>query len=63
MPRCVITGCNNNGNHSFPKDLELRKLWEKATKITNFAATKNLRICSQHFKETDFQGLCDATGL
>lgn len=62
MPRCVVIGCNNSGNHSFPKDLRLKKLWERATKIRNFTASENSRICSNHFKETDYQGVSNATG-
>lgn len=64
MPRCVAIGCNNNGNHAFPKDFKMKKLWEKATKIRNFKAIGNSRLCSKHFIETDYSpGTSSSTGL
>ncbi|CAH4030451.1 unnamed protein product [Pieris brassicae] len=51
MPRCVEVGCNNNGNHSFPEDIQIKKLWG------------NSRLCSNHFTEADFQSISSATGL
>lgn len=62
MPRCVIVGCNENGRHTFPNDPKLKKLWEKATKIKKFKASKNSRLCSKHFKESDYQEICATTG-
>lgn len=44
MPRCAAIGCNNNGNHSFPKNSQRRKLWEKALRIRNFKATDNFEV-------------------
>ncbi|XP_028157517.1 uncharacterized protein LOC114350784 [Ostrinia furnacalis] len=63
MPRCVIVGCNENGRHTFPNDPKLKKLWEKATKIKKFKASKNSRLCYKHFKESDYQEICATTGL
>ncbi|CAH2087126.1 unnamed protein product [Euphydryas editha] len=63
MPRCAATGCNNNGNHSFPKDLRIRRLWEKALKRRNFKAKNSSRLCSEHFIESDYEGVSSSTGL
>ncbi|KAM3850671.1 uncharacterized protein ACN63O_019382 [Diretmus argenteus] len=43
---------------SFPKDNELRKLWEVALRREGFTASQSSRLCSEHFTQADF----DRTG-
>lgn len=62
MPRCSAAGCKQMGSHTFPKDAHLRKLWEKATKKEHFKASKHSRLCSGHFKDTDYVKVCVTTG-
>lgn len=50
-------GCRNQGNHTFPKDQIVRKLWEAAipTRDNNmYIAKKYSKICPAHFKPQDF---------
>ncbi|GJQ83581.1 hypothetical protein Trydic_g10928 [Trypoxylus dichotomus] len=62
---CVAYGCKNiqfSGNgiqfHSFPfKRPEVLKLWMEAIKRENWKPSKTSRICSQHFKDTNYQDL------
>ncbi|CAJ1059827.1 THAP domain-containing protein 6-like [Xyrichtys novacula] len=44
--------------HRFPKDKNLRKKWEIAVRREKFTARDSSVLCSQHFKEADF----DRTG-
>jgi len=67
MPnRCVAFGCksgykkqtDNNGPkitfHSFPTDKELIAKWNKANPRKDFEPSKHSRLCSLHFRPTDF---------
>ena len=54
MTRCAVVGCKNTANHVFPKDVERRKLWEKALRKQNFKAKDTSRLCADHFKPGDF---------
>ncbi|KAJ8955644.1 hypothetical protein NQ314_006870, partial [Rhamnusium bicolor] len=40
--------------HSFPKDLEKRKIWISNTKINDWEPSKNSRLCSKHFEACYF---------
>uniref|UniRef100_A0A3Q2QWC6 THAP-type domain-containing protein n=1 Tax=Fundulus heteroclitus TaxID=8078 RepID=A0A3Q2QWC6_FUNHE len=65
---CSAYGCANKRTlqtrsrgitfHKFPKDSTLRKKWELAVRRVDFVATDRSMLCSEHFKEEDF----DRTG-
>ncbi|KAM4530342.1 THAP domain-containing protein 6-like [Odontesthes bonariensis] len=65
---CAAYSCSNERTvemrkqgitfHKFPKDDSLRKKWEVALRREGFTATNNSILCSQHFKQADF----DRTG-
>uniref|UniRef100_A0A3Q2PUQ3 THAP-type domain-containing protein n=1 Tax=Fundulus heteroclitus TaxID=8078 RepID=A0A3Q2PUQ3_FUNHE len=65
---CLAYGCTNKRAlqtrsrgitfHKFPKDTTLRKKWELAVRRDGFVATNHSMLCSEHFKEEDF----DRTG-
>lgn len=71
---CGVSGLKNEGNHSFPKDKNVRKLWEEAACGTNFITKKERKnfflslkkkhssICSAHFKSKDLNevGKCSS---
>ncbi|XP_056442112.1 THAP domain-containing protein 6-like isoform X2 [Gadus chalcogrammus] len=44
--------------HKFPKDKDVRKKWEVALRREGFTASDYSVVCSQHFKQADF----DRTG-
>ncbi|XP_059912266.1 THAP domain-containing protein 6-like [Gadus macrocephalus] len=44
--------------HKFPKDKDVRKKWEVALRRERFTASDYSVVCSQHFKQADF----DRTG-
>jgi len=47
--------------HSFPRDEELRAKWIRANPRKDFTPTKNSRLCSLHFAESDFvEQHCDS---
>ncbi|XP_029364015.1 THAP domain-containing protein 6-like isoform X3 [Echeneis naucrates] len=69
MPHsCAAWGCTNRCTvqtrsrgitfHSFPIDKELRMQWEEALRREGFTAGKSTRLCSEHFRQEDF----DRTG-
>ncbi|XP_061587274.1 THAP domain-containing protein 6-like isoform X2 [Cololabis saira] len=65
---CAANSCSNERTkenrsrgitfHKFPRDVEIRKKWEVALRREGFVATDHSIICSQHFKQADF----DRTG-
>uniref|UniRef100_A0A3Q2P8A9 THAP-type domain-containing protein n=1 Tax=Fundulus heteroclitus TaxID=8078 RepID=A0A3Q2P8A9_FUNHE len=65
---CSAYGCGNKRAlqtrsrgitfHKFPKDTTLRKKWELAVRRDGFVATDRSMLCSEHFKDEDF----DRTG-
>ena len=40
--------------HSFPQDETVRAKWIRAISRKDFVPTKHSRVCSLHFRETDF---------
>ncbi|XP_070576231.1 uncharacterized protein [Ptychodera flava] len=60
---CAAALCNNQANkcqelsrHTFPTDEKRRKVWiALMRRADNFAVTQNTRLCSAHFKTSDFQ--------
>ncbi|KAM4565008.1 THAP domain-containing protein 6-like [Fundulus diaphanus] len=65
---CSAYGCGNKRTiqtrsrgitfHKFPKDTTLIKKWELAVRRDGFVATNRSMLCSEHFKDEDF----DRTG-
>ncbi|KAJ8945280.1 hypothetical protein NQ318_016050 [Aromia moschata] len=59
---CVAYGCKNlhgkGGSihfHSFPfKRPEILQLWLTAIRRDNWTPSRTSRLCSEHFKETDY---------
>lgn len=61
--RCAVYGCNSNNQkrefkkpvrfYTFPKDNV--NLWVNACCRPNKFNAKNARICSRHFKDSDFE--------
>lgn len=62
MPLCAVPGCTNPGVHLFPKDIMLKKKWEKPIRRENFVATQHSRLCRNHFQESDYVGESAYTG-
>ncbi|XP_076159009.1 THAP domain-containing protein 6-like [Alosa pseudoharengus] len=69
MPEhCAAYSCSNRRTianrargitfHKFPKDKDVRKKWEVALRREGFTASASSVLCSQHFKQGDF----DRTG-
>ncbi|XP_073322204.1 THAP domain-containing protein 6-like isoform X2 [Pagrus major] len=57
--RCTVqTRSRGITFHRFPKDQELRKQWEEALRREGFCATQSSTLCSEHFRQEDF----DRTG-
>ncbi|XP_022836448.1 uncharacterized protein LOC111363817 [Spodoptera litura] len=63
MTRCSVPSCSNTANHSFPKNLTLRKRWLKAIHRTDFVPKNGARICRHHFQDSDYVKISDYTGL
>ena len=60
--RGVAAGCSNTHRdsismHMFPKDLELRRKWEKQVQMTRerWSATDTNILCSEHFEADCFE--------
>ena len=68
MVMCAVYGCNRNNNktfknianknssigfHHFPKNAVLCKKWVHKCSRSDLFLTKNARICSKHFKDSD----------
>ncbi|XP_068506525.1 THAP domain-containing protein 6-like [Syngnathus scovelli] len=69
MPaHCAAIGCRQRRTveskkqgitfHKFPRDDEMRRLWEEAMRRKDFTASDESVLCSQHFRSYDF----DKTG-
>lgn len=54
MPRCAAVNCKNMGTHTFPKDVERRRMWAKALRRINWKPSKSARLCAIHFKPEDY---------
>ncbi|KAK0155174.1 THAP domain-containing protein 2 [Merluccius polli] len=57
---CCVPQCTNSSRynkeisfHSFPVDAAIRAEWLSKIRRDRFTPTKNTRVCSSHFKETD----------
>ncbi|KAK0146645.1 THAP domain-containing protein 2 [Merluccius polli] len=57
---CCVPQCTNYSRynkeisfHSFPVDAAIRAEWLSKIRRDRFTPTKNTRVCSRHFKETD----------
>lgn len=62
---CVAYGCNNRKKktedvgrtisfHRFPTDPNLREKWIRAIRRDNWQPSNHSRICSDHFKESEY---------
>lgn len=65
MSCCSVAACPNNWvktkksgvqiiYHNFPKDSTICELWKKQCKRHDTINSKNARVCSDHFKATDY---------
>ncbi|CAH2088521.1 unnamed protein product [Euphydryas editha] len=63
MGRCVAFGCEEIGSHKYPSNPTLRRKWERALRRANFKATDYSRLCSKHFKVTNFETISKETGI
>ena len=55
MPKCSIKGCESKTNVKVPKNDHQFELWKKALKRTRVSKRENLRVCEDHFDESDFE--------
>lgn len=53
VPQCSTYCTNEISLHTFPLDPKLSKVWKTKLKIGK-PITKNMRVCSLHFIESDF---------
>ncbi|XP_063734613.1 uncharacterized protein LOC134861367 [Eleginops maclovinus] len=58
---CCVPQCTNSSRynkllsfHSFPVDPAVRAEWLRRIRRDNFSPTKHSKVCSRHFKSTDF---------
>ncbi|XP_045112603.1 uncharacterized protein LOC123505423 isoform X2 [Portunus trituberculatus] len=66
MTKCAINGCSNNkcnkqGNfhfYRFPKTKSVARQWINACSRTDKLNPETARVCSQHFKATDYTHSC-----
>lgn len=70
--KCTVESCPNffeiekyNINSprkffDFPQNTELRALWQEACRIPLHHSTENLKICSDHFTDNDYDIICDS---
>ncbi|XP_069356230.1 uncharacterized protein [Maniola hyperantus] len=53
--KCVVPGCDNLGQHLFPKGNDRRSLWMKAMRLEGqIMKLKHPTVCTLHFKDTDY---------
>ena len=57
VPLCTVSSRHNTtvSFHSFPVDPVVRAEWELKIRRDDFSPSKHSRVCSRHFKQTDFQ--------
>ena len=57
MCHCAVSSQHNTtvSFHSFPVDPVVRAEWELKIRRDDFSPSKHSRVCSRHFKQTDFQ--------
>lgn len=69
MPGCAVVNCKNRERnikkekgvafHRFPKDNSIRQIWVRACNIfltiTTSPSLDNLRVCSLHFDDGDYE--------
>lgn len=53
---CIVRFCKNKGTHCFPSDEARKAQWIQAIELKKprLAIRKYSRICSEHFRPTDF---------
>uniref|UniRef100_A0A3B5KYD2 THAP-type domain-containing protein n=1 Tax=Xiphophorus couchianus TaxID=32473 RepID=A0A3B5KYD2_9TELE len=56
--RCTVQTRTSGVTFHFPKETNLRKRWVKAIRRKGFSPNTSTRLCSEHFKQEDF----DRTG-
>ena len=60
---CTVYGCKNRWTkekpnlkfHSYPKDPQRRRRWLHAVKRVNFDPSDQVKICSEHFLQSDYK--------
>ena len=65
MPQCSVFGCCNKSGinreftyHQFPcreKQRKIYRQWLAAINRKNWTPTVNAKVCSKHFKESDYE--------
>lgn len=53
VPQCSTYCTDDTSLHTFPSNQKLCKVWKTKLKIGK-PITKNMRVCSLHFNESDF---------
>lgn len=65
MPFCCVANCQNGNRgtkkgpdgivyHMFPRNVRLRKLWERRCSYSGKLNAKTARVCSVHFESGDY---------
>ncbi|XP_063849708.1 uncharacterized protein LOC135093958 [Scylla paramamosain] len=55
MPLCCVPQCATQcGDHQFPQEAGMRKLWEVAIKREKWSPTAASRVCHKHFTGEDY---------
>ena len=61
MVRCCVKQCPNIGVHRFTLDKNRREIWKEAIGEKNLVI-KNHRLCTKHFKKSDYDYLPNELG-
>lgn len=61
---CSVIDCKNMGGHKFSRNEELQKKWLIVIKREKtFCVTSASRVCSSHFKQSDYASEGYETGM